>query len=149
MNQSKTIEFEEQQYFDDRMYLLYLCAGNVEVEDSVDGAIWTSIYHENPPENHVWCVATYRNIARFPLYRVDSFYKKEDAISYLIKIEPETPLISLGGQPPQNPLQYDEYLEWKRNNYLQDYDWKSLYSVGGTNATERVGQTKEQFKGIK
>jgi len=58
-------------------------------------------------------------------------------------------LISLGGQPPQNPLPYEKYIEWKKINGLKDYDWKTLYSNDGTNAGERVGQTKKQFKGIK
>ena len=152
MNQSKTIEFEGQQYFDDRMYVLYLCAGNIEIEDGEEGAVWTTIYHENPQKGHLWCVATYRNCRRYPLYRVDSFYKKEDAIAYIEQIEPETPLISLDGKSPQHPLSYQQYLEWKKSNNLQDYDWKSLYSAysaGGSNAFERIGQKKKQFKGIR
>lgn len=149
MNELKTIQFQGQEYFDDRLFVLYLCAGQVEIEDGEEGAVWTSIYHENPPDDHIWCVATYRNCARYPLYRVDSFYKKEDAIAYIKQTEPETPLISLGGRSPQDPLPYDQYLEWKKVNNLKDYDWKSLYSIGGTNASERTGQTKTQFKGIK
>ncbi len=149
MNQSKTIEFQGQNYFDDRLFVLYLCPGKVEIEDGDDGAVWTSLFHENPPKEHIWCVVTYKNYGRYPLYRVDSFYKKEDAISYIKQIEPETPLISLEGRPQQNPLTYDKYLEWKKDNQLKDYNWKSLYSVDGSNAGERIGQTKEQFNGIK
>lgn len=149
MNQSETIKFQGQEYFDDRIFVLYLCAGKVEIEDGEEGAVWTTIYHENPPDGHIWCVATYRNCQRYPLYRVDSFYNKEDALVYIKKIESETPLISLHGEAPKHPMLYDEYHEWKKNNGLRDYDWKSLYSTGGTNASERIGQTKEQFKGIK
>ena len=71
MSQSKTIEFQGQKYFDDRLYVLYLCAGKVESDKS--GSVWTTIYHENPPVEHIWCVATYKNCQRYPLYRVDSF----------------------------------------------------------------------------
>ena len=149
MDQPKTIKFQGQEYFDDRIFVLYLCAGKVEIEEGEEGSVWTTIYHENPPAEHIWCVATYRNCNRYPLYRIDSFHSKEDAITYIRKIEPETPLISLEGKAPHNPLQYEKYLEWKKNNSLKDYDWKSLYSAGGTNASERIGQTKEQFRGIK
>ena len=147
MDQSKTIEFEGQKYFDDRLFVLYLCAGKVKIDDK-EGVVWTEIYHENPPKDHLWCVATYKNCQRYPLYRVDSFYKKEDAIAYIKQIEPETPLISLGGKTPENHLPYEQYLEWKRKNNLHDYDWKSLYSTDGTNSSESIGQTREQFKGI-
>jgi len=149
MNEPETIKYQGQGYFDDRLFVLYLCAGTVEIEDGEDGSVWTAIYHENPPENHIWCVATYKNCSRYPLYRVDSFNHKEDAVAYMRQIESETPLISLDGQPPKNPLPFEKYLEWKKNNNLHDYDWKSLYSISGTNASERIGQTKEQFKGIK
>ena len=149
MDQLRTVKFQGQEYFDDRIFVLYLCAGKVEIEDGEEGAVWTTIYHENPPAEHIWCVATYRNCRRYPLYRADSFYNKEDALAYIKQIEPETPLISLNGEPSKHPMPYDEYLGWKKTNNLKDYDWKSLYSVGGTNASERIGQTKEQFKGIK
>jgi len=147
MNQSKTINFQEQEYFDDRMFVLYLCKGRVEIEP--DGVAVTTIYHEQEPTDSVWCVATYRNCFRYPLYRVDSFYKKEDAVEYIKTIEPETPLISLGGKTPAQPAPYDEYLKWKNENKFKDYNWKKLYTPGGSNASERIYQTKEQFKGVK
>ncbi|MCG2687459.1 hypothetical protein L6260_01495 [Candidatus Parcubacteria bacterium] len=149
MNQSKTTEFQGHKYFDDRMFVLYLCKGTVEIEPDDDGAVWTKIYHEKAPEDHIWCVATYRNCNRYPLYRVDSFYKKEDAEKYMREIEPETPLTSLGGKRPTTPLSYEAYSDWKRKSGLKDYDWKSLYSAGGSNASESIGQTKLQFQGIK
>mgnify|MGYP001594647092 CR=1 FL=1 len=148
MNQPTTIQFQGQEYFDDRLFVLYLCKGTVEIEPDDEGVVWTKIYHENAPNNHIWCVATYRNCNRYPLFRVDSFYKKGDAIAYIRKIEPETPLISLGGVPSASPLSYEEYLSWKSKNNFKEYDWKSLYSLDGTNASESIGQTKEQFKGI-
>jgi len=148
MKESETIKFEGQDYFDDRLFILYLCKGTVEIEPGPEGSVWTRIYHEKAPDDHVWCVATYRNCNRHPLYRVDSFYKKEDAEQYIKKIEPETPLISCGGKPPKSPLSYEEYSEWKVKNGFKDYDWQSLYSSDGTNASESVGQTKAQFKGV-
>lgn len=147
MNQSKTINFQGQEYFDDRLFILYLCKGKVEIES--DGVAVTSIYHENAPDDHIWCVATYRNCNRYPLYRVDNFYKKKDAEAYIKEIEPQTPLISLGGAIPKHLLSYADYITWKKKNDLKDYDWQSLYAPGGTNATERIYQKKEQFQEIK
>ena len=152
MNQVKTIEFQGQKYFDDRLFVLYLCKGTVEIEPDPEGSVWTKIYHQKAPNDHVWCVVTYRNCNRYPLYRVDSFHRKEDAEQYIKKIEPETPLVSLDGISPRPPLSYEGYLERKVKSGLKDYDWKSLYSPyssDGSNAIESVGQTKAQFKGIK
>lgn len=148
MNESEIIEFQGQQYYDDRLFVLYLCKGTVEIEPDGDGVVWTEIYHEQAPVDHFWCVATYRNCNRYPLYRVDSFYKKEDALAYIKKVEPETPLISLGGKSPEHPLSYEDYLLSKNKNNLKDYNWQELYTPGGSNASESIGQTKEQFRGI-
>lgn len=149
MDKPKTIEYQGEQYFDDRLFILYLCKGAIKIEEGDDGAVWTTIYHENPPENHVWCVVTYKNYNRYPLYKIDSFHKKEDADDYIKKIEPMTPLISLGGVSPEKPLTFEKYCAWKKENNLKDYDWKSLYLPGGSNAEECIGQTKDQFGGIK
>lgn len=148
------VEFKWESYFDDRLFVLYLCPGTVkEIED---GNFATTIYliPEKAPDSHIWCVVTYRNTNRYPLYRVDSFYKKEDAISYLKEIEPQTPLISLDGKSPVQTPTYEKYLLWKEENRFKDYDFKSLYSTvssihGEGNPQESIFQTKEQFKGIK
>ncbi len=147
MEKPKTIHFQGTDYFDDRLYVLYLCQGTVEVQD--DSVVATTIYHEQAPTDHVWCIATYRNTNRYPLYRVDSFYKKDDAMTYIKQIEPETPLISLGGKPPAQPLSFDVYCAWKKENNFKDYEWKALYSAEGSNARESILQTQEQFGGIK
>ena len=148
MNEAETIKFQGQEYFDDRLYILYLCKGTVEIKPDDDGAIWTTIYHEQAPASHIWCVVTYRNCKRYPLYRVDSFHEKDDAISYIRKIEPETPLISLNGSAPLNPIPYEEYLAWKKKNNFRKYDFQTVFTSGGMNPRETIGQTKEQFKGI-
>lgn len=147
MNQIKTIKYNGEEYFNDRLFVLYLCKGEVAPES--DGLIAITIYHEQAPVDFIWCVVTYKNSNRYPLNRIDSFNKKDDAIAYLKLIEPETPLISLEGKSPQNPLAYDDYVLWKKKNGLKDYEWKSLYTPGGSNARETIYQTKEQFKGIR
>ena len=147
MSQINTIAYQGDQYFDDRLYVLYLCKGKVDPES--DGLIATTIYHDQAPADSIWCVVTYKNCNRYPLNRIDSFYKKDDAIAYLKLIEPETPLISLEGKSPQNPVAYDDYVLWKKKNGLKDYEWESLYTPGGSNARETIYQTKEQFKGVR
>ena len=142
------IEFNGHSYFDDRLYVTYLCKGTVEISPD-DGVATTTIYHEQTPVNHVWCVVTYRDYNRYPLFRVDSFYKKDAAVSYIKIIEPETPLISLNGNSPLRPKTYEEYSIWKQSSNLKDYDYRSMFTLGGKNPTERIMQTKEQFKGIK
>jgi len=56
-----------------------------------------------------WVVVTRRNHEGFPPSRVDKFRSKEEAISFIKKIEPTTPLISLGGKAPGKPLSYENY----------------------------------------
>lgn len=58
----------------------------------------------------VWAVITRRNVDGFPPFRVEDFPTKEAAITFIHTIEPETPLISLGGKSPQHPLAYTDYL---------------------------------------
>src|SRR3989338_2081394 len=106
MNQSNLNIFEGKEYFDDRLFVMYLCKGKVDPES--DGLIATTIYHDSAPDEYIWCAVTYRNSNRYPLYRIDSFYKKDDAIAYIKLVEPETPLISLGGQSQKNPLSYED-----------------------------------------
>jgi len=39
MSGKKNFEFQGQSYFDDRLFVLYLCPGKVEIEDGDDGAV--------------------------------------------------------------------------------------------------------------
>jgi len=148
MNNQKTIKFQENKYFDDRLFLLYLCEGKVDATPDGDDIIWTTIYHEDPPIDHIWCVVSYRNCPRYPIARVDHFKSRERAVVYMRNVEPEVPLISLNGKSPAVPLPYQEYLSWKKKNNLKEFDFHDVYTPGGTNAKEIIAQTKEQFRGI-
>ena len=149
MNQTKTIEFQGQEYFDDRIFVLYLCKGSVEIEPDNDGVIWTTVYHEQAPQDHIWCVVTYRNCAGYPIAGVKHFTSRERAVVYMWHIEPETPLISLNGLSPFPSPLYQDYLVWKKKNNFREFDFKAVFTLGGTNAEEAIAQTEEQFKGIK
>ncbi len=142
------IEFDGHSYFDDRLYVSYLCKGTVRI-DPDDGVATTTIYHEQTPADHIWCVVTHRNCNRYPIFSIDSFYKKDSAMSYLKIIEPKTPLISLNGNSPHHPKTYEEYSAWKESNNLKDYDYRSIFTLGGIDPREMIMQTKEQFDGIR
>jgi hypothetical protein len=131
-----TVEYEGEKYHDDRMFVLYLCKGTIAESDGQ--TITTTIYHENAPADYKWCLVTYRNIARYPAIRVDDFESIEEARAYLERIEPTVPRISLGGRSPRNPLPYKEWLEWKAVNQVKEYDYKQMFSPGGTNPRESV-----------
>lgn len=142
-----TVNFKGIDYFDDRIYVFYLCPGIVEVRD--DNTTATTIYHEKAPAEHIWCVVIYKNTHRYPLYQIHHFYKQADATDFLKRNEPKTSLISLGGQSPTQPMSYENYRQWKSENGFKDYDWKSLYLSGSSNTQESIYQTKEQFDGIR
>lgn len=58
----------------------------------------------------VWAVTTRRNSKGFPPFRVDCFPALDEAKEFIARIEPTTPLISLGGKPPERPLSHAKYL---------------------------------------
>jgi len=147
MNRKSTILFNGEEYFDDRLFVIHLCKGTVKIQK--DGVVATTIYHENPPADHLWCVVTYRNCNRYPIFRVDSFYHQSNAIEFLQQIEPTTPLISLNGSPMYFQLTFEEYCLWKKKNAFKEYDYKPLFSSDGTNPQEVIFQRIEQFQGIR
>ena len=146
MSINYTINFQGDDYFDDRLFVSHLCKSTVNIQQ--DGFVVTTIYHEEAPANHFWCVVTYRNCNRYPIFRVESFHKKDDAIAYIQNIEPTTPLISLKGNSPKHPLSYEDYCIWKKSNAFKEYDYKPLFSSNGANPRELVFQRIEEFQGI-
>lgn len=137
------IEFQGQFYFDDRLYVLYLCKVTAEIKS--DGFISTAIYHEEALDNYRWCIVTYRNCSRYPVFSTKLFDSKDEANAYIRKIEPETPLISLNGKSPSNSASYEEYLCWKKNNNFKEYDYRTMYTLDGNNPKEIIFQTFKQF----
>ena len=123
-------------YRDDRMFVFYLCKGKVERRP--DGGLDTWIYHEEAPQDFVWCLVTYRNNLRYTAFRVDHFRSVEEAQGYLEATEPTTPLVSLGGREPAAPLPYKDYVKWKRKNRLKEYNYIEMYSIQGGNPWELI-----------
>jgi len=130
------IEFNGETYRDDRMFVLYICRCTVDI---IEGEIVaTTIYHEDAPETHEWCLVTYKNVTRYPAIRVDHFESLKAAQDYMKKVEPTVPLISLGGNSPQAPLLYDQFAKWKAKNHFKEYDYREMYLSGGGNPKEVV-----------
>ena len=59
-----------------------------------------------------WAVVTRRNCEGLPPFRVDDCKSESDAIAFIKRLEPTTPLVSLRGRSPAVPLRYDEYCLW-------------------------------------
>jgi hypothetical protein len=125
--QENNLLLERAMYHDDRMFLLNVSKCTIAVDGNV---LETTVYHEGAPQDHIWCLVTYRNVAGYPPVRVDHFETAEAARSYLERVEPTVPRLSLGGQSPTTPLPYDRWLEWKANNGLKDYDHRKQYMPG-------------------
>ena len=85
-------QFEGKNYHDDRLFLLDLTL----TKQGGKG---------------VWTLITRQNFLAYPPYHVDDFASEEEAVEYVKRVEPTTPLISLGGQCPDQPMPYDEYCD--------------------------------------
>jgi hypothetical protein len=132
--------FNGQLYYDDRLFLMHLCLGTIEIEGDL---VTTTIYHENAPPDSQWCLVTYRNCERYPASGVLHFETKDDALAYVDAIEPTTPLISEDGASSR--MSRVAYAAWKRDEKLAGYDYRKCYLAGGSNPKETVIQTREQF----
>lgn len=145
------INFQGKEYFDDRLFVLYLCRGIVEFSYDENGNIvWTTIFHENAPDEHIWCVVTYRNCLGYPATGVKHFLNKERALRFIWDIEPSSPLISLNGNSPkiELPFDHEKYRLWKKENNYLEFDYKKVFTPDGSNAKEMIAQTEDQYKGV-
>lgn len=129
-------DFEGETYRDDRLFVLYVASCTVAARG--DEWLETTIYHEQAPADHLWCVVRYRNTATYPAEGVDHFRSFEAAQAFVQHVEPHVPLVSLGGRSPAHPLSYDLFVRWKAHNRMADYDYTSLYSPNGHNRRELV-----------
>ena len=128
--------FQGEAYNDDRIYVLHIA--RCSVAPGPDDTTVTTIYHGNIPDDALWCLVTYRNTARYPATRVDHFDSQAEARSYLERVEPTVPRVSLGGRSPDDPLAFDAWNDWKVANGLKEYDYQTMYSPGGSNPSETL-----------
>ena len=126
-------------YNDDRMFILYIC--KCTIEENAD-SIRTIIHYQETPLNCIWSVATFRNNPRYTLCKIDHFNNKEEAEAFVAHVEPQTPLVSLGGQSPTSPLSFSEYSDWKSEMNLKEYDYKSMFLEDSVNPTDTLTRMK-------
>jgi len=132
-------KFDGEFYNDDRMFVLYVCKCLISEDDNI---VKTTIYHEEDPKNCRWCVVTFRNVVRYRAFRVDTFDTEEEARKYAAHVEPQTPLVSLGGRSPKPFPSYDEFVGWKKKHNLQEYDYTKMFTPGVKNPRETFYQQK-------
>lgn len=106
MGRSQNINYQGDTYRDDRIFVMNLSRGKVEI----NGEIFQK-----------FVLVTYRNSLKFVATRADNLDSREDAENYIKKIEHEVPLISQNGEPlpiPDNVDTREFWLNWlKINNF--------------------------------
>ena len=105
----KVINYKNEQYRDDR---LFVC--NLTLSKRQHVQVKNGMMKNTGKKDFKWSLVTYRNTIHLPITRVDNFKDKMEAIKYLQKIEPETPLISHHGRRLRIPHQEDAWLYWRR-----------------------------------
>lgn len=106
MVKSQNIKFEGEIYRDDRIFVMNLSKGKVEI---------------NNVASQKFILVTYRNSVKFVATRADHFDTIEDAKNYIKKVEHESPLISQNGKPlpiPNNVDVWQFWLNWLKINNL-------------------------------
>ena len=129
------LEFNGNTFNDDRLFILHVCKCTIVKNSDVTS---TTIYHEEAPDDHSWCVVTFWNDLRYKANRVDHFDTENEAMKYAAQVEPQTPLISLGGRSPKPYPTSKQYLEWKELHNMQGYDYKKMFSLGSENPRETI-----------
>jgi len=136
------IEFEGEFYRDDRLFVLYVARCYLAPPDK--GMAHSTIFHKepypapSPGVQDLWCVVTYRNTERYPLYRLDHFHSKRLAEGYFQHTEPFTPLVSLGGKSIEPAPSSEEWASRKKKQGWKDYDYRLIYPPGGSHPRETI-----------
>ena len=130
------IEFDGDLYHDDRMFVLYIA--RCDVRQRGDGFVDWTIYHRQAPTEAFWALVMYRNTRRYPAVMVDGFPTRDEAEEWKRRVEPAVPRISLGGRSPTPPPSYEEFVQWKTDLGLKEYDYTQFYSGAGVNEREII-----------
>lgn len=100
------INYNDQKYRDDRIYVLNLSLAIIE---------------KRGKKYNAWSLVTYRNTLQLPATRADEFKTKKEAFNYIKKVEPTVPLISNNEQAliiPEGKNQWLYWKEWLKKNNL-------------------------------
>ena len=111
MGKSQNIKFQDEIYRDDRIFVMNLSKGKVEI---------------NNVTFQKFILVTYRNSVKLVATRANHFDTKEDAENYIKKVEQESPLISQNGQSLPVPNNVDAWEFW--SNWLKINNLNSAMS---------------------
>jgi hypothetical protein len=105
------------EYRDDRMYVMRISSNF----DKSDGRVISAQIRGNVPgeiDGPVLLI-TYRNTYSLPAVRTDEFATISEALSYIQRVEPTCPRISLGGKPALPTPTWEAHLEWLHSEGLK------------------------------
>lgn len=105
------------EYRDDRMYVMRI-SSNFEKSD---GRLISAPIREDAPEeiDGPVLLITYRNTYSLPAVRTDEFATISEALSYIRRVEPTYPRISLGGKANLPTPTWEAHLEWLHSGGLK------------------------------
>ncbi len=105
------------EYRDDRMYVMRISSN---FEKSNSQVISTPIRPDIPGDiDGPVLLITYRNTHSLPAVRTDEFATIGEALSYIQRVEPTCPRISLGGKASLPTPTWEAHLEWLRSEGLK------------------------------
>lgn len=105
------------EYRDDRMYVMRISSN---FKKSNDGVISAAISQDRLRDlEGAVLLITYRNTHSLPAVRTDEFETMDDALSYIKRIEPTCPRVSLGGKAVLPTPSWESHLEWLHSEGLQ------------------------------
>ena len=122
------IEFQGDTYRDDRMFVMNLSNGTLDI---------------NSKKIPKFVLVTYRNNINLVATRADHFETKEEAEKYIKSVEFEVPLISNNGNPLLIPDTEDKWKFW--TNWLNENNLNSTLS-GYQNVPYRYNSEGGDFK---
>jgi len=142
-----SIVFEDQEFFDDR--LIVTLRAPCHLERTSDDLFETTIFHERVPDevDPTWSVMVMVNTLGFRLVRLLNVPSEEFARSVHEIVECATTFASLRGRPlpPERRANIGIFREEIRKRGLLPFNYRTLYSSGGSNHKEHVMQSAEQF----
>lgn len=146
-NNENLIEFNGKYFFDDRLFVMHLCRGTISYSEEKD-IVTSTIYHDEVKDDFVWFIATYWNCPGYQPFSLIPFSTRENALTYLNIFERTTPRISLSGGQLNRPISSGEYLLWKRENNMKEFDIEktSFKNAPKGSRKELIMESKDRFE---
>ena len=105
------------EYRDDRMYVMRISSNF----DKSDGRVVSAPIRGDVPSeiDGPVLLITYRNTYSLPAVRTDEFATIREALSYIQRVEPTCPRISLRGKPALPTPTWEAHLKWLHSEGLK------------------------------